>query len=105
MGVASEFVNFFQPTTRPTKTYFSYDFRVVWQSPRSCKLLQNLTTLRCHGRGREFESRRPRHSPNRRACCMGKSLSSLTFKCRIRLTLRLSLGGPPGCSPHQRKQR
>ncbi len=45
MGVASEFVNFFQPTTRPTKTYFSYDFRVVWQSPRSCKLLQNLTTL------------------------------------------------------------
>ena len=62
MGVASEFVNFFQPTTRPTKTYFSYDFRVVWQSPRSCKLLQNLTTLRCHGRGREFESRRPRHS-------------------------------------------
>jgi hypothetical protein len=39
MGAASEFVNFFQPTTQPTKTYVLYDFRVVWQSPRSRKLL------------------------------------------------------------------
>jgi hypothetical protein len=32
-------------------------------SPRvSFKLLQNLFPQRCHGRGREFESRRPRHS-------------------------------------------
>jgi len=38
-GAASEFVHFFQPTTQPTKTYVLYDFRVVWQSPRSCKLL------------------------------------------------------------------
>jgi hypothetical protein len=41
-GAASGFVNFFQPTTQPTKTYVLYvlyDFRVVWQSPRSCKLL------------------------------------------------------------------
>lgn len=39
VGTASEFVGFFQPTTQPTKTYVLYDFRVAWQSPRSCKLL------------------------------------------------------------------
>jgi hypothetical protein len=37
-GDASEVVDFFQPTTQPTKTYVLYDFRVVWRSPRSCKL-------------------------------------------------------------------
>ena len=38
-GVVSEFVDFFQPTTQPTKCDVLCDFRVVWQSPRSCKLL------------------------------------------------------------------
>ncbi len=38
-GVVSEFVDSFQPTTQPTRTYVLYDSRVVWQSPRSCKLL------------------------------------------------------------------
>jgi hypothetical protein len=38
VGAAWELVDFFQPTTQPTKTYVLYDFRVVWQSPRSCKL-------------------------------------------------------------------
>jgi len=38
-GAASEFVDFFQPTTQPTRTSVLYDFRVVWQSPRFCKLL------------------------------------------------------------------
>jgi len=38
-GAASEFVNFFQPTTQLTKTNVLYDLRVVWQSPRSFKLL------------------------------------------------------------------
>jgi hypothetical protein len=27
VGTASEFVDFFQPTTQPTKTYVLYDFR------------------------------------------------------------------------------
>ncbi len=35
----SEFVDSFQPITQPTRTSVLYDFRVVWQSPRSCKLL------------------------------------------------------------------
>ena len=39
VGDASVVVDFFQPTTQPTKTYVLYDFCVVWQSPRSCKLL------------------------------------------------------------------
>ncbi len=38
-AAASQFVDFFQPTTQPTKTCVLYDFRVVWQSPQSCKLL------------------------------------------------------------------
>ncbi len=42
-GVVSEFVDFFQPTTQPTtqptKCDVLCDFRVLWQSPRSCKLL------------------------------------------------------------------
>ena len=29
----------FQPTTQPTKCAVFYDFRVLWQSPRSCKSL------------------------------------------------------------------
>ena len=29
----------FQPTTQPTICDVLYDFRAVWQSPRSCKLL------------------------------------------------------------------
>jgi|SRR5580704_10785461 hypothetical protein len=36
---ASGYVGLFQPTTQPTRTCVLYDFRVVWQSPRSCKLL------------------------------------------------------------------
>jgi hypothetical protein len=35
----TESVDFFQPTTQPTTCNVLYDFRVVWQSPRSCKLL------------------------------------------------------------------
>ena len=38
-AAASQFVEFFQPTTQPTRTCVLYDFRVVWQSQRSCKLL------------------------------------------------------------------
>jgi len=33
------FVIFIQPTVQPTKCEVLCDFRVVWQSPRSCKLL------------------------------------------------------------------
>jgi hypothetical protein len=32
-------VGFFQPTTQPTICEFLRDFRIVWQSPRCCKLL------------------------------------------------------------------
>ncbi len=39
VGFVSEFVDSFQPTTQPTRTSVLYDFGVVWQSPRSCKLL------------------------------------------------------------------
>ena len=39
MWTATEFVDFFQPTTQPTDYDVLYDFRVFWQSPRSCKLL------------------------------------------------------------------
>jgi len=62
MWIATEFMDFFQPTIQPTAYDVLYDFRVFWQSPRSCKLLRNLTMVRGHGRGREFESRRPRHN-------------------------------------------
>ena len=30
---------YFQPTPQPTECDVLYDFRVLWQSPRSCKLL------------------------------------------------------------------
>ena len=39
MEVVSESMDCFQPTTQPTISDVLYDFRVVWQSPRSCKLL------------------------------------------------------------------
>src|ERR1700720_2709035 len=43
-------------------------------SPRGlCKSLYNLFTQRCHGRGREFESRRPRHSFQKSKSTFGKS--------------------------------
>jgi len=48
MGAASEFVNFFQPTTQPTKTYVLYDLRVVWQSPRSCKFYKGRSQEKTH---------------------------------------------------------
>ena len=32
-------VDFLQPTIQPTNCDVLYDFRVFWQSPRSCKLL------------------------------------------------------------------
>ena len=35
----------FQPTTQPTKSDFLYDLRVLRQSPRTCKLLKNLSGL------------------------------------------------------------
>src|SRR6185369_12250215 len=41
-------------------SYRSYCY-LRWP-PMPCKLLVFLIQLDCHGRGREFESRRPRHS-------------------------------------------
>jgi hypothetical protein len=37
-------------------------FSATWQPPRECKSLIRRVCLDCHGRGREFESRLPRHS-------------------------------------------
>jgi len=39
MWIATEFEAFFRPTIQPTTCDVLYDFRVFWQSPRSCKLL------------------------------------------------------------------
>jgi hypothetical protein len=63
MGVFASFE--FNPQSNPQHAVscaILNDLRGVWQSPQSCKSLKNLTAPRCHGRGREFESRRPRHS-------------------------------------------
>jgi hypothetical protein len=38
-GAVLEFAGFFQPTTQPTKSMSYMNFRVLWQSPRSCMLL------------------------------------------------------------------
>jgi hypothetical protein len=39
MWIAAEFMEFFQPTIQLTNYDVLCDFRVFWQSPRSCKLL------------------------------------------------------------------
>jgi len=41
---------------------FLQSFSATWQPPLECKSLIRRVCLDCHGRGREFESRRPRHS-------------------------------------------
>jgi hypothetical protein len=38
-----------------------HDFGGIRHSPRACKSLKNLRVQDCHGRGRGFEPRRPRH--------------------------------------------
>jgi hypothetical protein len=45
-----------QPTTQPTKCDVLHDFRVLWQSPRSVKSLENLVHLHSHGGSRRFKS-------------------------------------------------
>src|SRR5215831_11081910 len=41
---------------------FLQSLSATWQPPRECKSLIIRVCLDCHGRGRGFESRRPRHS-------------------------------------------
>ena len=78
-----------QPTAQPTVEAILYDFRVLRQSPRVCKLLKNLTVLPCQGRGCGFELRRPRHSSavtyGWLALILTASISSIphTFKTRF----------------------
>src|ERR1700728_4377117 len=48
-------------TIRSTKWAVLHDFGVLRRSPRVCKSLKNLKRQDCHGRGRGFEPRRPRH--------------------------------------------
>ena len=49
-------------TIRSTKCQVLYDFGGLRRSPRVCKSLKNLKAEDCHGRGRGFEPRRPRHT-------------------------------------------
>jgi len=51
----------FRSTIRSTKSAALHDFGGFRRSPRVCKSLKNLKAERCHGRGRGFEPRRPRH--------------------------------------------
>ncbi len=52
-------------TIRSTKSEVLYDLGGLRRSPRACKSLKNLKRQDCHGRGRGFEPRRPRHKPIR----------------------------------------
>ena len=51
----------FRSTIRSTKLEVLHDFGGLRRSPRVCKSLKNLRVQDCHGRGRGFEPRRPRH--------------------------------------------
>src|ERR1700722_7135034 len=48
MWTGAEFVDFFQPTSPPTTCDVLYDFRVVWQSPRSCKFYKGRSQEKTH---------------------------------------------------------
>ena len=50
------------PQSDPQNAQVLYDFGGLRRSPRVCKSLKNLKTVDCHGRGRGFEPRRPRHT-------------------------------------------
>ena len=52
----------FRSTNRSTESRSLQDFRGFRRSPRVCKSLKNLKREDCHGRGRGFEPRRPRHT-------------------------------------------
>src|SRR5260370_35695242 len=51
----------FRSTFRSTKSTVLHDLGGFRRSPRVCKSLKNLRMQACHGRGRGFEPRRPRH--------------------------------------------
>src|ERR1041385_7877660 len=86
-------------------------------------VVQLVRTLPCHGRGREFESRRPRQLPSRNALCHHPSIGSFDcaqdFGSRFPLTLtpakhlKFESRSPPAfstftsldrCSPHKDSQ-
>jgi hypothetical protein len=51
------------PTHKIThRLRFLQSLSATWQPPLECKSLIRRVCLDCHGRGRGFESRRPRHS-------------------------------------------
>jgi hypothetical protein len=60
--VASAARSEIRSTIRSTKSEVLYDLGGFRRSPRACKSLKNLKRQDCHGRGRGFEPRRPRHS-------------------------------------------
>ena len=60
--VASAARSEIRSTIRSTKSEVLYDLGGFRRSPRACKSLKNLKRQDCHGRGRGFEPRRPRHT-------------------------------------------
>ena len=57
-----EYMRVFQPDVQPEMCPTYGYYQVIGSPQQPCKLLRVLDIPRCHGRGREFESRRPRHS-------------------------------------------
>src|SRR3974390_3415188 len=59
---------------------FLQSFSTTWQPPRESKSLIIRICLDCHGRGREFESRRPRHSHAKNSRASRRALAA--FFCQ-----------------------
>ena len=56
------YVSLLQPEVEPESNPATTYLEVFWQSPVALKLLECLKSPLCHGRGRGFEPRRPRHT-------------------------------------------
>src|SRR5208283_3554247 len=72
----------FRSTIRSTKSAALHDFGGFRRSPRVCKSLKNLKAVDCHGRGRGFEPRRPRHK--------AKGISSVYGSSNLKYSTRPS---------------
>ena|SRR6266481_2467694 len=48
MWIATKFVNFLQSTIQPATCDLLYEFRVFWQSPRSCKFYKKESQEKTH---------------------------------------------------------
>jgi hypothetical protein len=73
-------------TIRSTKRVVLYDFDGFRRSLRACKSLKTLARV-CHGRGRGFEPRRPRHTFLRTYGVFGTEVTDL-HRCKKVQVLR-----------------